>query len=287
MTAKLEHIDEITRSGNQPSDHIDECQETSVSSPFLLEHEINTNGRNIGEMYPLPIVEKIRLTVVMVANNALFLAIAGIIIGVCAALSAGNLFFEAVNSFSSGMDNYLTATFLVALSIAAIICIHLTSNRFSQRYRDDMLNDKQGINGELMRLPLFISVPLLFLVGISEELLFRYALPLGLCSIAGFLTSESTALFIIAEAIIAVLFTLGHTNYKSFASRLQVLILAGGMACLFALSGSIVVTGVAHGLYDCIAVLNTRHDIVKKTREGKNPYEDKAPARLLSGNKEN
>ena len=123
----------------------------------------------------------------------------------------------------------------------------------SESGRKSVYSSRQGINGELPRLPLVVIVVLMGVVGLSEELLFRYVI-VGLTCV---LLMPALPPFIavpIALFISSVVFWFAHARYRDLATMVLTLALGLALGILFVATGSLAAVALSHALYD-IAVL--------------------------------
>lgn len=123
--------------------------------------------------------------------------------------------------------------------------------------RQAIIDARQGVNGELARLSCPMIVLLLCMAGIAEELLFRFALLGGLQILCDFFMPTWMA-SLTALIVASFFFWLSHVRYRDFWSSLVVLILAFALGIAFLASGSVLVTALAHAVYDLADVFAER-----------------------------
>lgn len=121
--------------------------------------------------------------------------------------------------------------------------------------RASIMRTRQGINGELARLPFPALVALMALTGFSEELLFRFAL-MGIVAHLVGLALPVPAAAIIALFVASIAFWLSHVRYRDLATTVLTLGLALVLGVAFLVTGSLAVVAIAHALYNlCVLVI--------------------------------
>lgn len=119
--------------------------------------------------------------------------------------------------------------------------------------RKSVMATRQGINGEMARLPFPLVVALMALTGFAEELLFRFAaMGLAIQLLAPVLPGPVVAA--IALFVSSTVFWFSHVRYRDLATTVLTLGLALVLGGAFLATGSLAVVAIAHALYD-IAVL--------------------------------
>lgn len=133
----------------------------------------------------------------------------------------------------------------------------------SESFRASTYKVRQGITGEMPRCPAVPMFFLMLLTGFSEELVFRYGL-IGLFALLlGFVLPEvaaTAAAVLLATAI----FTVVHTQYKDSFYLAAVFVLGLMMGMAFVLTGSLLSTAFAHGIYNFGILLLERRNMVKE-----------------------
>ena len=119
--------------------------------------------------------------------------------------------------------------------------------------RESVMRTRQGINGELARLPMPLVIVLMALTGFAEELLFRFAamgivMQLLAPALPGPVVA-AIALFVSSSVV-----WLSHVRYRDLTTTVLTLGLALVLGGAFLATGSLAVIAIAHALYD-IAVL--------------------------------
>ena len=147
----------------------------------------------------------------------------------------------------------LTVGCALAASFTAIAYLSERRALSTDRGRQSVLRTRQGINGELARLPLPLIVVLMALTGFSEELLFRFAL-VGIVEelLSPILPGFAGATVALLASSVA--FWLSHVRYRDLVTTVLTLALAFVLGGAFLVSGSLAVVAAAHTLYD-ISVL--------------------------------
>lgn len=119
-------------------------------------------------------------------SQALFLALALVGLLVLEGLSTGNWFYAIVKfgwiaSLSASVQIWPLSQTLLAgslLGIGIYLLVNLTEKRAAknEEIRENIIKSRQGLHGELPRLPIVVILILMSITGICEELLFRYVL---------------------------------------------------------------------------------------------------------------
>ena len=150
-----------------------------------------------------------------------------------------------IPTLAAGMG--LAAAFAVAAFLAEKRALSTEAGRQS------VLKTRQGVNGELARLPFPLVIALMALTGFTEELLFRFAV-MGIVMqlLAPVLPGPVVAA--IALFVSSTVFWFSHVRYRDFATTVLTLGLALVLGGAFLATGSLAVVAIAHALYD-IAVL--------------------------------
>ena len=174
----------------------------------------------------------------------------------------------------------LPATLVLGCAAGTLLALAAWANERralrSEKGRAAVLKARQGINGELPRLPVPALVALLVLTGFAEELLFRLGM-IGLVEslLAGALPPAAAG----AVALLAssVAFWLAHARYRDPLTSIVVLALGLALGGLFMATGSLAVAALAHALYDLAVVL------IDRTRMRRDPsfFGGPAPTRAL------
>lgn len=116
---------------------------------------------------------------------------------------------------------------------------------------------RQGIDGELPRLPLVALIVLFALIGFIEELLFRYAIfSLTETLLSSFLPAP--LVLAIALLISSLAFCLAHVRYQSLSTIAVVFAMGFLFGAVFAITNSLAIVALAHGLYDFAVVIRKR-----------------------------
>lgn len=141
----------------------------------------------------------------------------------------------------------LAAAFAVAALLAEKRALSTEAGRQS------VLKTRQGVNGELARLPFPLVIALMALTGFTEELLFRFAV-MGIVMqlLAPVLPGPVVAA--IALFVSSTVFWFSHVRYRDLTTTVLTLGLALVLGGAFLATGSLAVVAIAHALYD-IAVL--------------------------------
>lgn len=135
---------------------------------------------------------------------------------------------------------------------------------------------RQGIDGELPRLPLFALIVLFALIGFIEELLFRYAIfTLANALLSSFLPAPLT--LAIALLVSSLAFCLAHTRYQNLSTIAVVFAMGLLFGAVFATTSSLAIVALAHDLYDLAVVICKRIQI----KRDPNYFDGEVPTRVL------
>lgn len=212
---------------------------------------------------PLDHQEALVLTANLLISQLILLAI-GVVASIVAAGIASGDWGAAVLGFAwAGMIRQSLGalapipTLAAGISLAAAFTVaaFLAEKRAlsTEAGRQSVLKTRQGINGELARLPFPLIIALMALTGFAEELLFRFAL-MGivmqlLAPVLPGLAVAAIALFVSSAA-----FWFAHVRYRDLTTTVLTLLLALTLGAAFLATGSLAVVAIAHAFYD-IAVL--------------------------------
>ena len=171
-------------------------------------------------------------------------------------------------------------TVAIACVAAAIFCVVAwTSERRALRTesgRASVFNSRRGVNGELPRLPLPALVVLTAIIGIAEELVFRFAL-IGIVVAVLTTALPSVLAVFIGLFVSSVAFWFAHVRYRDLATTVLTLVLGFGLGVLFLATNSLAVTALAHALYDLTVLVIERIQI----RRDPDYFDGPAPTRAL------
>lgn len=227
---------------------------------------INTLGASTFMKAPaLDPQEALTLTANLVISQLILLAVGCVGAVVLAGLSSGD-WGAAVLGFSwvGLIGQSLTALDLIptlaagcGLAAAFTIVAYLFEKRAlsTEKGRQSIMRTRQGVNGELARLPFPALVALMALTGFSEELLFRFAL-MGIVAHLVALALPAPAAALIALFVASIAFWFSHVRYRDLATTVLTLGLALVLGIAFLVTGSLAVVAIAHALYNlCVLVV--------------------------------
>ena len=166
----------------------------------------------------------------------------------------------------------------ISLAAAFTVAAFLAEKRAlsTEAGRQSVLKTRQGINGELARLPFPLIIALMAVTGFAEELLFRFAL-MGivmqlLAPVLPGLAVAAIALFVSSAA-----FWFAHVRYRDLTTTVLTLGLALLLGGAFLATDSLAVVAAAHALYD-IAVL-----VIARVQMSRDPdyFGGPAPTRAM------
>lgn len=143
----------------------------------------------------------------------------------------------------------------IGLAAAFTLAAFLAEKRAlsTEAGRQSVLKTRQGVNGELARLPFPLVIALMALTGFTEELLFRFAL-MGIVTQLLAPALPGPVVAAIALFVSSTVFWLSHVRYRDLTTTVLTLGLALVLGGAFLATGSLAVIAIAHALYD-IAVL--------------------------------
>lgn len=181
---------------------------------------------------------------------------------------------ESFTKLSLGLSIGLGVGFVVLLLVLVGIFGKIAEN--SDSARKAMLEQRQGINGEMIRLPSLFLAGLCVLVGLAEELLYRYAI-FGL--LFGLLDSvlPYSVIAFIALLVSVFVFTWSHFRYRNVFTVLGMVISALTLGIGFLVTESLLVVAISHALYDFVGLMAERSEMKR------NPdfFGGSVPTRLL------
>ena len=238
---------------------------------------------NVAKTYPLPEEEKSALLKQVLVSDGV-LAFFGIVFATAAmSVKTGDW---TVSFFGSTWlpltdaaydPNWLMIILPLALALVFGIADVVMSKRFPE-YRQDVLDIRQGINGELPRLGPVRMVVLCAYAGATEEIAFRYGL-------LGFFIAVSQALvpgvLSLAAAILlqAGIFAFMHDQYGRVWELAIVLTVGIAFGIVYVITQNLLVVMVAHALYDFIDLLIERYRMMKEP----DYFDGNVPNDLVSG----
>lgn len=134
---------------------------------------------NAEQKYPLPARERRLLVQNLLANDAVFFVIGGLLFSLAIGVSTGDWTGAfgrcAVSVLASKLMGF--SWFAVAGPLAVVAVLEIGERIIRQHSedsdREDMLEIRQGINGEQPHLELSTMLLMMIDVGLAEELLFR------------------------------------------------------------------------------------------------------------------
>lgn len=218
---------------------------------------------NAAQKYPLPVRERRLLVQNVLANDVIFFVLGAILfslaIGVSTGDWAGSFGGRAVSTFASRLSGF---SWLAIAGPLAVVAVLELGERFIRRHskdssRDDTLETRQGINGELPRLGLGSLCLLMVVVGLAEELLFRVGVIDLIRALFG-LVANGPLTTTVAVVISAVVFAVVHGQYGRSWTQATVLILGLLLGALYVHTGSYLTVAAAHTLYDFVNLLIER-----------------------------
>lgn len=164
-----------------------------------------------------------------------------------------------------------------ALLLGSLIAFDYVGRKRSANYRKSIMEVRQGVTGELVRLPMPIVVPTMILTGICEELAFRYAFMNGaILLLTLFIPPLPAAVIALGGTTLA--FWLAHEQYRDPYSSSIVICAGLILGAAYLLTGWILVGMVAHAVYNIGEIALEQLHIAKEP----DYYGGKVPNTLLS-----
>ena len=238
---------------------------------------------NALEKYPLPQEECDRLLKTILLSALVWLG-AGIVLAIIVTcirtggfLAGGNP-MAWVNDIAATLFPHWT---MIALPLAALVLVEgVQAWRMprSPGFRESTIQIRQGITGEMPRMPVLPMFFLMLLTGFSEELVFRYGLIGLLALLLAFILPDGAAI-VISVLLSTAIFTVVHTQYKGAWHMAAVFVLGLVMGVVFVLTGSLLSVAFAHGMYDFGILLAERANMVRED----DYFDGKVPVDVLAG----
>lgn len=146
----------------------------------------------------------------------------------------------------------------------------------NEKTRTDIIASRQGIAGEIPRLPLLLIIVLMGIVGFSEELLFRFLVLGTLYAVLAPLCGSILAACI-SIAISSIVFCLAHILNNGSGAIATWLILGVVLGTAFVLTESLAAIAAAHAIYNIAVLVTTRI----KMHHDPNYFDGSIPTRIL------
>ena len=214
------------------------------------------------ERFPLPAEEEQQLTQIMLASILLttLAAIVGSVI--LEWLKGMDLLQAATGGWAAGVAEALKVDWPASLAMgAALAVLMLAVNRLvetvaqrTEKGRAAVIEMRQGISGEMPRLPLWKEAGLMIGVGCAEETAFRYAL-IGVFMAPGVEVLGFPGAAVLAVAASTLVFTLMHRQYRDPYATGTIVLLGVILGTAYVLAGALTAVIVAHTLYDFILMV--------------------------------
>ncbi len=240
---------------------------------------------NARDRYPLDENEERRLVASMALSQGLLLligfagaiAITGLTSGDWAQTVFGSAWIRSI--VSSLTESPAQATVAGAALALVLLALAWTCERWALRSvsgRKAVLATRQGVNGEMPRLPASAIVVLMVLTGFTEELLFRFVL-LGLLLYGFSLFVPPLLAAIIAVFVSSFVFWIAHVRYRDFWSSALTLALAVLLNVAYLATGSLLLVAIAHAGYDLVTLFAERRKMVREP----DYFHGKIPNRII------
>lgn len=209
------------------------------------------------EKYPLPHEEDEKLTQVMIASVLLTCLVSIICCVILALLHGTPLLTAPTNGWAADVANALAVGWPASLAIgAATAALMLAVASLSEKAlwrsperREDVFEIRQGLNGEIPRLPFWKVALIMAGVGCVEEAGFRYAV-IGVVMFVAEPALGFPAAAVIAVVTSSIVFAVMHVQYRSPYAIGLVGALGVILGTVYAATGMLTAVVVAHALYD-------------------------------------
>lgn len=218
------------------------------------------------QRYPLPEEEQQALLRASMASEGLILG-AGLIVAVVFSVAQSGLAhalpFGWLTDIAATMKPHWAMLALPIAMLAILEAVDWLGGRFSERYRQAIMDTRQGVTGELPRMRAGSIVACMAAAGICEELLFRYGLlGLALLGLRMFLPAPIAA--IVAVVLVSAAFTAVHVQYRS----VWTLSLVAAISCLlggvYLATGSLLCVMFGHAAYNIAELALERYKMVRE-----------------------
>lgn len=211
--------------------------------------------------------ETLALTFTLLLSQLIFLLISFFVLVIMDALVAGNGFA----SFTTGSwTNPVFAalhiqsplvTFGAACASGLVLYFYAAWSEKrgmrNENVRQEILTSRQGIAGEMPRLPLPLIIILMTIVGFSEELLFRFLLLGTLFAVLSPLCGSILAAGI-SIVISSIVFCLVHVFNNGSGPIITWLILGMVLGAVFILTENLAAVMLAHTFYNIAVHISAR-----------------------------
>lgn len=227
-----------------------------------------TRTMNALEKYPLPKEESARLLKAIALSALIWLGV-GIVLAVIIACIRTGGFLSGVDpavwggDIVAAMSPHWTMVVLPIVALAMVEGVQAWRFPRSESFRASTYKIRQGITGEMPRIPALPMFFLMLLTGFSEELVFRYGL-IGLLAMLLAYVLPDPAAAIIALLVASIAFTVVHTQYKDTYVMAAVFVMALMMGATYLLTGSLLSVAFTHGMYNFSILLIERWLMVRQ-----------------------
>lgn len=221
------------------------------------------------EKFPLPQEEESRLTQVLV-GSALATTLAAIICTIVLCCLRGEDLWQAVTSgWAAAWADGLAVGWPWSVACAVVLALLMFAiDRVAEglawrtaKGREEVLEVRRGLSGEIARLPLGKIAPLMLAIGCAEEAGFRFAV-IGVVMAVAEPSLGFAGAAIIAVAASTAVFTLMHTQYHCLYANLVVAAVGLLLGAFYVLTGMLAAVALAHTLYDFGVTVFEAHRMV-------------------------
>lgn len=238
------------------------------------------------KLIPLAEGEALALFAVTLYSQALLLLVGCVLCMVSFGISSNNwldatIGFGWVKPIIASLTAFPASNTIAAGCAAAFIFFVIAWLNERRAYKTEagrasIKAARQGIDGELPRLPLFALIVLFALIGFIEELLFRYAIfTLANALLSSF--SPAPLTLAIALLVSSLAFCLAHTRYQNLSTIAVIFAMGLLFGAVFATTNSLAIVALAHGLYDLAVVICKRIQM----KRDPNYFDGEVPTRVL------
>lgn len=168
----------------------------------------------------------------------------------------------------------------LALAIAMIVLLEAfdaVATKASASYRDTIVSIRQGITGELPRLPLSRILICMTITGVCEEMLFRYGL-LGLTVLIVGAVLPAPTSWLAASLLVSIVFWAMHEQYHDPWAAVLVICISLLLCLTYLSTGSLLSVMFAHAVYNVLELMIERYKMAHEA----DYFHGKAPQNAIA-----
>ncbi|MGI6105043.1 MAG: CPBP family intramembrane glutamic endopeptidase [Raoultibacter sp.] len=226
--------------------------------------------------------EKRLIIMTTFGSGALLAVIALVLLLLLCSLIEGNLFNVLVSfswlSFIVERCYFVEYWYLYPILFTALfISLMRIYERLVPGYTDMLITLRQGVNGELIRMPFWYYLCSMGFTNFFEELLFRVGL-IGLLQyiVAFFLDPLSSSG--VALVLSSILFWYIHASYRTVGGALSTIPMALALGWIYLYTGSLLVVFITHLFYNLVVMYLERYQM----KRDRNYFRGKVPSTILT-----